>query len=99
MFYKAQSSYALINRGVQKNKSFKIELAHCIFPLQYVTGVTKKNFRPLAAWEVFPLASYFLQRKFSKNTKENEEDDKSLFITFKTQIFALLQYETVFLRS
>ena len=66
-------------RGVQKNKSFKIELADCIFPLQYVSGVTKKNFRPLAAREVFPLASIFLQRKFSKTQRKIEKITKVYF--------------------
>ena len=46
-----------------------------------------------------PTGIIFFTKEIFKNTKENEEDDKSLFITFKTEVFELFRHEIVFLRS
>ena len=60
------------NRGVQNSKKLDCRLAMWFFPLDRLSGVTKKNFSLLACLEQPPQADLKIQRIFQKMQRKNQ---------------------------
>ena len=102
-YWAKSSSVTIFKTGVQgwcsKKQKFQNWISWLHFPITICHRSHQTKFQTSSCMGSIPTGLIIFTKEIFKNTKENEEDEKSLFITIKTQVFALLHYETVFLRS